>query len=197
MKELLEQLAKGETTVDDVLKQIDESTKNMVPRSRLNEKTNELKQLQQQLDDRDVQLDTLSKQAQGNEELQNEIKKLQQQNEQTASELKAQLAQQAYDFALDKELLTAKARNPKAVKALLDMEAIKLDGESLLGLSEQLTKLQESDSYLFDVESGSQGGTGGYNPGSGQKTNPPPPPKDGVEAMKATYELLKQQNKLL
>lgn len=195
IKELLQALADGNKTIDEVNKAIEEETKNMVPRARLNDKNNEIKDLKKQLDDRDTQLKDLSTKATGHDELQNQIKALQDANQTAKDEYEAKLTKQAYDFALDKELLTAKARNPIAVKALLDMEAIKLDGDSLLGLSEQLTKLQESDGYLFDVESGSQGGTGSYNPGSSQRTNPPPPPKDGVEAVTAIYEQLKTQNK--
>jgi len=195
MKELLEALAKGDKSVDEVLQAIETENKNMVPRSRLNDKNAEIKDLKEQLGDRDTQLADLKTKAVGNEDLQKQIQALQEANQTATAEYEAKLTKQAYDFALDKELLTAKARNPKAVKALLDMEAIKLDGDSLLGLSEQLTKLQESDSYLFDVESGSQGGSGSYNPGSSQRTNPPPPPKDGVEAVTAIYEQLKTQNK--
>ena len=36
------------------------------------------------------------------------------------------------------------------MKALLDLESIKLDGDNLLGLDTQLEKLKEDASYLFD-----------------------------------------------
>lgn len=39
--------------------------------------------------------------------------------------------------------------NNKAIKALLDMEAIKYENDNLVGLDEQLKALRESDSYLF------------------------------------------------
>lgn len=56
------------------------------------------------------------------------------------------------DNALNLALVGAKVRNPKLAKAALDMSIIKLDGENLLGLSEQLDALKESDGYLFDNE---------------------------------------------
>lgn len=149
MKELLEKLAKGESTVDDVLKAIDETDKEKVPRSRLNDKIEEVKELQQQLKERDSQLEDLGKKAKDNEELVSEINKLKEENKQTAKELQEKLEKQAFDFNLEKALASAKAKNPKAVKALLNTEAIKLDGDKLLGLEEQLKALQESDSYLF------------------------------------------------
>lgn len=51
--------------------------------------------------------------------------------------------------AVDLALLGAKAKNPKLTKAALDMSVIKLDGENLIGFTEQIDKLKESDSYLF------------------------------------------------
>jgi hypothetical protein len=52
--------------------------------------------------------------------------------------------------ALEMALITGKAKNTKAVRALLDTENIKLDGDKLLGLDEQLTKLKTDNAYLFE-----------------------------------------------
>lgn len=152
MKELLEKLSKGETTVEDVLKAIDDADKEKVPRSRLNDKIEEIKELNDQLKERDNQLKDLGDKAKGNEDLQKQINDLQDANKQTATDYQAKLDKQAFDFSLEKALSDAKAKNPKAVKALLNAEAIKLDGDKLLGLEEQLKTLQESDGYLFGVE---------------------------------------------
>lgn len=56
------------------------------------------------------------------------------------------------DSAVDMALITAKAKNPKLVKAALDMSLIKLDGDNLLGLTEQVEKIKVSDAYLFEEE---------------------------------------------
>jgi len=64
----------------------------------------------------------------------------------------ADMSKLKFDFALDKALVTAKARNPKAVKALLDVDKLKLDGDTLIGLKEQLDPIATSDAYLFDTE---------------------------------------------
>ncbi|WP_258831453.1 phage scaffolding protein [Peribacillus frigoritolerans] len=149
MKELLEKLSKGETTIDVVLQAIDEADKDKVPRSRLNDKIDEINDLKSQLKDRDTQLVDLGEKAKGNEDLQKQINDLQDANKQAATDYQAKLDKQAFDFSLEKALSDAKAKNPKAVKALLNHEAIKLDGDKLLGLEEQLKTLQESDGYLF------------------------------------------------
>ena len=54
------------------------------------------------------------------------------------------------DSAVNMALLEAKVKNPKLARAGLDMSIIKLDGEKLVGLSEQLETLKASDSYLFE-----------------------------------------------
>jgi hypothetical protein len=56
------------------------------------------------------------------------------------------------DNAVNLALVGAKVKNPKLAKAAIDMSIVKLDGENLLGLSEQLNALRESDGYLFDTE---------------------------------------------
>ena len=62
------------------------------------------------------------------------------------------------DNALSLALIEAKVKNPKLAKAALDMSIIKLDGEKLLGLTEQIDALKESDGYLFDTEDTDKGG---------------------------------------
>lgn len=56
------------------------------------------------------------------------------------------------DSAVNMALVEAKAKNPKLAKAALDMSVIKLDGDKLLGLTEQLDTLKKSDAYLFETE---------------------------------------------
>lgn len=54
------------------------------------------------------------------------------------------------ESAMETALMSARAKNTKAVKALLNMEQIRLDGEKLLGLDEQLTELKKNEPYLFE-----------------------------------------------
>lgn len=71
--------------------------------------------------------------------------------EQAAKDSAAQLSALKFDHALDGALTGAKAKNLKAVKALLQMDGLKLneaDG-SILGLKEQLDKIVADNDYLF------------------------------------------------
>lgn len=163
MKELLEKLAKGEVTTEEVLKAIDDADKDKVPRSRLNDKIDEVKELQGQLKERDDQLVDLGKKAKDSQELTDEIDRLKKENADKDTEYQTKLQQQALDAKLNEALHGAKAKNPRAVKALLDAEQIKLDGDKLLGLDDQLSALKESDAYLF-AEEEAPAGLKGRNP---------------------------------
>lgn len=56
------------------------------------------------------------------------------------------------DSLLTDALVSAKAKNPKMVKKMIDLSLIKRDGDKLIGLSEQLDSLKESDGYAFETE---------------------------------------------
>ncbi|MTD30166.1 phage scaffolding protein [Planomicrobium sp. YIM 101495] len=106
----------------------------------------------QQLTDRDTQLQELGEKAKGNEELTAQIDELKSQNEAAKAEYEEKLNTQAFEHKLENSLSGAKVKNVKAIKALLDMDTIKLDGESIKGLDDQIAKLKESDAYLFETE---------------------------------------------
>ncbi|MCM3150271.1 phage scaffolding protein [Bacillus pumilus] len=134
------------------------------PKERFDAVNNEKKELKSQLDERDQQLSTLQKQAKGNEELQSEIEQLQEKNKKVSEEYQQKLDKQAFDFALESALRDAKARNIKSVKANLNVEDLKLAGDKVIGLDEQLAALKESDSYLFNAENDSSPGLAGRQP---------------------------------
>ncbi|WP_411955141.1 phage scaffolding protein [Alkalibacillus sp. S2W] len=140
-----------------------------IPKEKFDEKLQEAKDYKQQVEERDNQLDELSKKAQGNEELTQQLEDLKTQNQQTKDEYEQQLQQQAFDHALDKTLTSENVRNPKAVKALLDMDTIKLEEDNLKGLDEQLNSLKENEPYLFESE---DGGDGNPNYSTGDHQNP-------------------------
>ncbi|POZ56432.1 hypothetical protein LYSIN_01215 [Lysinibacillus sphaericus] len=143
----------------------------MVPKSRLDDKIQELKTANDTIAERDTQLQTLQTKATGNEELQTEITRLQQENATVKAEHEAELQKRDFNYALDSALRDAKAKNVKAVRANLNLEAIKLDGDKLLGLDEQLTALKASDDYLFTLE-GLAGRTPPNPPGTPPVKNP-------------------------
>ncbi len=114
------------------------------------------KTLAGQIAERDRQLEELKKvDAAG---LQAEITRLQGENKIAAEKFKADLAAMKFDHALDNAILSAKGKNTKAIKALLQTDKLKLkDDGSIEGLD--LDALKASDPYLFDsVNTKRQGG---------------------------------------
>ncbi|MBV4417307.1 phage scaffolding protein [Clostridium tyrobutyricum] len=148
-------------------------SKNYVEKTEIDTVNNSIKDYKKQLKDRDKQLEDLKDKAKGNEELTAEIERLKDENKNVAKDYEAKIEKLNFNTKLDKALTGAKAKNPKTVKALLNLENLKLDGEDIIGLKEQLETLKESDGYLFDENStetntnAGAGGTGNIsNPGS-------------------------------
>lgn len=144
-----------------------------IPKEKFDEKNKEAKDYKKQVEERDTQISDLSEKAKGNEDLTKQIDDLKAQNKKQSEDYESQIQQQAFDHTLKDELTAAKVKNPKAVKALLDTDTIKLDGEKLLGLEEQLKGIKESDPYLFEEEQEQQDppkpsfSTGQHNKGAG------------------------------
>lgn len=144
-----------------------------IPKAKFDELNESVKEYKQQLKTRDQQLEGLKAKAAGHEDLQKQIADLQAKNQQIQQEYEAKIQQQQFDFALESALRDAKAKNPKAVKALLNTEAIKLVDGQLAGLEEQIKSLKETDDYLF-VPDGLKGKTppGAQKPTGNNKPNP-------------------------
>lgn len=135
-----------------------------IPREKFNTATTEVGQLKDQLKERDTQMTELKKAATGNEALQTQIQTLTEANKQTQLDYDNKLKQANFDFAVERALVASKAKKPKAVKALLDLTKVQLNGETLIGLDDQLKTIRESDAYLF----GEPGPIGdGSNPAGG------------------------------
>lgn len=156
----------------------------------------ELESYKTQLTDRDTQLEELRTKAQGNEDLQATIDALKQANDDAKAAHKAELSNTKLNYELDQALLLNKARNPRAVKALLDMDIVKLgDDGKVAGLFEQIETLKESDSYLFETSDTTQLNNPRHTPGAKQQHNDPQKP-DGYEVGKQMYEQLKANKRI-
>lgn len=70
--------------------------------------------------------------------------------EQAQADHAKELSNIKFDHALESALSGAKAKNTKAVQALLNREALKLKEDGTLeGLDDQLTKIKSENDYLF------------------------------------------------
>ena len=64
----------------------------------------------------------------------------------------AQLAAERLDNALNLALAGAHARDPRLVKSLLDTGALRVNGQTIIGLDEQLETIRQSHGYLFQED---------------------------------------------
>lgn len=140
---------------------------NHIPKQKFEEVRQSKKDLEEQLEERDDQLEELKSKAEGHDELENKIDELQDKNEELKEQYEQKVKQTKLDMAIENELIKEKARNPDAVKALLNKDAISLDEDgNVVGLSEQLDNLKEEEDYLF----GETGLKGEGPNGDGQTT---------------------------
>lgn len=110
---------------------------------------NKIEALESEINERDNQINQLKNDTQASKELQEKIEELQEKNEQTRQELETKLESKDLNYKLDLYLREEGARSPKAVKALLNMEKIKLEDGKLTGHVDQIKDVKESDDYLF------------------------------------------------
>jgi len=140
-KEDLMKLGLDEATATKVAEASNEELKGFIPKARFDEVNRIEKQLEKDVAARDVQLETLKNSTGDVEALKKSITDLQTQNTTEKANYEAQMKKLQIDNAVEKALIGAKAKNVKAVKALLDLEKAEIDGESIKGLEEQLKKI--------------------------------------------------------
>jgi hypothetical protein len=123
-----------------------------IPKTRFDEVNTGFKEYKSKYEETAKQLEPLKATAQGNEELAKKIKELQDGITQTTTEYEGKLAATHKEYALTDAFKTHKARNPKAVRALLDETKITFKDGKLEGIDGQIEGLKKSDPYLFDIE---------------------------------------------
>lgn len=140
--------------------------------------------LKTQVSDRDKQLETLKASAGDNADLKKQIEDLQTENAKVRQDHESELNRLKIDFAVEKALTGAKAKNIKAVKALLELDDAKFDKDgNVKGLAEQIEKLTSGDDtkFLFEAQKQTKqqqnfkgfqpGASGEQKPGEGEKVD--------------------------
>lgn len=117
------------------------------------------KDLQTQLDtanntikERDKQLETLKNSPDNPEELKKQIQLLQDDNKAAKEAHEKEMKDLKVANALEKALTEAKAKNSKAVQALLELgDDVELNEDGTIkGLDEKIKALKKSDAYMFN-----------------------------------------------
>ena len=163
-----------------------EELKGYIPKSRFDEVNNEKKKLENDVKDRDSQLETLKNSTGDVDAMKKQIETLQADNKAKDEAHAAEIHNLKVNAAIDAALTGANAKNLVAVKALLkDMDKAELDADgSIKGLADQIAALQKSDAYLFEAKEskkmkGAKPGEAGNEDGD-----------KGVDTSKMTYSEL-------
>lgn len=132
--------------------------------------------LNDQVKEHTKQLELLKSKTGDSEAMKKQIADLQAANKKAKQEYADNIKTMHINHAIDTALAGAKAKNVKAVRALLDVDSLEYDEEKgkVLGLTKQINKLTESDDtkFLFELPADPEKGkpNGGIT-GNGEKDN--------------------------
>lgn len=164
-----------------------EELKGYIPKTRFDEVNNERKTLETTLAERNTQLENLKNSTGDVETLKQQIATLQADNQKKDEAHAAEIKQLKVDSAVENAITSAKGKNAKAIKALLNLENAELaDDGTIKGLAEQIEALQKSDEYLFEAKEAKKTNVKGARPGEAGN-------EDGdkkVDVSKMTYSEL-------
>lgn len=177
-KQKLQEMGLTEEQVKQVL---DALKKGYVTKATLEQKENEIKNLSDQVKERDTQIESLKKFEGDNTELQAKIKEMETSNKTKADEYSKTLLQERKKSAVRFALLEDEGGKPfdvGMVAGMFNLDTINLneDGSIANGFKEQNETLRKDKAFLFNTtQQGQQNGTKrvGNTPADGQK-NPPP-----------------------
>ena len=163
----------GDGYNDDLDKKIAaEIGKNFVAKSDFNTTNEAKKTLEATLAQRDGELDTLRKASGDAATLQQQILDLQKANADLVKTHAEEIKRLKLDNAVEAALVGAKAKNVKAVKALLELDKAEMaeDG-TVKGLEEQIKALIDSPEtgFLFETEQKKPGSFKGILPNDGER----------------------------
>ena len=85
-------------------------------------------------------------------ELETKIAELEQKNKTLQAESESKLLETRKNLMLENSLMKANVKNSKAIRGMLELDKITINGDELDGLEDQIKALKESDSYLFNIE---------------------------------------------
>ena len=142
---VLTQFENGEIDKQKVIDSVEEMNSGMVPRSRLNDKNAEIKDLKEEMTNRDEQIEKLEKSVDQDSELQKELEQLKQANTDWQEKYQKSQLNNAIKLGVAKD-----ANDPNDILAFIKTDDLELqDDGKVKGLDDALNNLRESKPYLF------------------------------------------------
>lgn len=106
--------------------------------------------LKEQIAQRDKDLKELKKVDA--KEFETKIAELEEKNKTLQEAHDKEMSETRRNLMIENSLMKANVKNSKAIRGMLELDKITIDGDELAGLEEQIKALKESDSYLFNIE---------------------------------------------
>lgn len=154
-----------------------------VPKEQFNEVNNQVKEARAKLKEREEAIASYQSIDAG--QIQQELESLRVEGEQLQGAHDDNMKQLKRDHAIQTELVKAKAKNPKVIRSLLDLERVEItEGGSLLGLDEQIEDLQKNPNTTDFFEEEQEKSFKGFQPGRQVQSKP----SGEVDISKMSYE---------
>lgn len=146
--------------------------KSYIPKARFDEVNTAKKKAEEDLQERDKQLEELKKSAGDSAVLQEQITKLQGENKAAADKYAADVNELRLNTAI-KLALSGEVHDPDIVAGLLNKTKIELDDSGAIkgGLDDQIKSLRESKAFLFAEKQTQQFQFRGANPAEGRENS--------------------------
>jgi chromosome segregation ATPase len=137
-------------------------------RSEVEAAASKIAELEDQVKTGKAEVDSLNASLTGSQDLAVKLEDLQKKYDADTAKLSQEVVNIRRDSLVTQSISKTNARDPQDLRAFLDMDAVQIgeDG-TLVGLDDQLAKLQEDKAYLFD-----KGAATSYNPQGGGSVAP-------------------------
>ncbi|KGO14577.1 phage capsid scaffolding protein [Clostridium botulinum] len=137
-----------------------------IPKTRFDQVNEQAKEYKKQVGERDTQLKEVKEQYKDVDGLKEKVEQLELDNKTQKETYEKQLSDIAFNNALEKGLGAFNIKDKKLIMALIDREKLKVDGDTVIGLKEQIEPLKQSHDFLFEKE---VKGTGSFSTGGGKE----------------------------
>ncbi|QDY32676.1 phage scaffolding protein [Clostridium sporogenes] len=136
---------------------------------RFDQVNEQAKEYKKQVTERDTQIANLKEEYKDVDGLKEKVGQLEKDNKAQKDTYEKQLSDIAFNNALEKGLGNFNVKDKKLIMALIDKDKLKIDGDNVIGLKEQIEPLKQSHDFLFEKE---VKGTGAFNTGGNNDPEP-------------------------
>lgn len=141
-----------------------------IPKQKFDQVNEQAKEYKKQVGERDKQITDLKEEFKDAAGLKEKVTELEAANKNQKETYEKQLEDINFNNALEKSLGSFNVKDKKLIMALIDKDKLKVDGDNVIGLKEQIEPLQKSHDFLFEKE---KKGTGSFITGGGDGGDEP------------------------